>query len=506
MEKSIQESVINICSKRGIVYPSAEIYSSMAGIFSYGPVGHLIKENIKNLWIEKFIRSENNVFQISSSTLLPHSALKASGHLDTFNDPLVQCLNNKCNSNYRLDHLLEGLSDGSLEGKSATSLAEIMKNKGIKCPRCSGELGEAREFNLMFGTNIGPTKEKKAYLRPETAQNMFLDFRKISHSMRLKLPFGIAQIGKAYRNEISPRNFLIRMREFEQLEIEMFVDEDEINSHPRWNEIADIKIRLLTKDAQVNGGEIVEIKISEAVRLNLIKNQYLAYYLSLETQFLIDLGIPKDQFWFRELLEHQVAHYSKANYDLEVQFENLTIECVGNSYRADYDLKKHMEHSNQKKMHIDINGKKVVPHVIEPSFGLDRLFYITLMAAYRNTDRKWDWLKLPNSITPWEAKICPLMKKEELKGYATELFWDLKDAGVEVVYDETGAIGKRYARADEIGIPYVLTVDYQTLEKGDLTIRDRDTTKQVRVKATAVSLAQIIRDLIFNIITWEDIE
>ena len=504
-KQDLVSEVINLCSKRGIIFPSAEIYGSLAGSYCYGPIGELIRQNLIALWRQKFVHSEENIHQIYGATILPESVFKASGHLATFNDPVIQCKNTGCNSNFRIDHLLQDVTGKSFEGKSLEAMAEVIREKKVTCPRCKGNFGELSEFNLMFKTSYGAKSDNLAYLRPETAQNIFLNFRRIAHAMRAQLPFGVAQIGKAYRNEISPRNFLIRMREFEQMELEMFVDPDKLNEHPRWEEVYDTEVMILTRDAQEAGKGATKFKLEDAVQQGIIHNQYLAYYISLENDFMKELGVNEEQFWFRHLKDTEVAHYSKANYDLEILFPAGTIiECVGNAYRTDYDLKTHAKHSNTKNIHIvSKDGKKVVPHVIEPSFGLDRLFYAILLSAIRKGDREWIWLKLPNSLAPYETQVSPLFRKDGLKEFANNLFWELKDDGLDVLYDESGTIGKRYARADEIGIPFTVTIDYESLENEDVTLRDRDTTEQVRVKRT--ELAETIRELIFGVISWTDL-
>jgi glycyl-tRNA synthetase len=304
---------------------------------------------------------------------------------------------------------------------------------------------------MMFETNIGSVGGVKGYLRPETAQNIFLNFRRISHSMRAKLPFGIAQVGKAFRNEISPRNFLVRLRELEQMEIEMFVDPDDLNNHPSWDEA---------------------------------------------------LGIPKGQYWFRELLTHERAHYSAANYDLEIKFPFGIVECIGLAYRTDYDLTKHQEHSKTK-MHIDQDGKKVIPHVIEPSLGVDRLIYASLLSAYQKEGRDWTWFNFVNALAPWEVVVAPLMKKDGLAEAAKQIFWELKDLGVDVLYDQSGAIGRRYARADEIGIPLVITFDYDSFEKDTVTIRERNSMEQIRVPIQ--DIGGIIKEYTMDLTDWKEL-
>ncbi|MHA2029679.1 MAG: glycine--tRNA ligase [Candidatus Kariarchaeaceae archaeon] len=499
-KQTLQDEIIDVCLRRGIIFPSAEIYGGTAGFYEFGPVGSAIHHNLINLWRDMFISSEDNVYEISGSLILPEKVFAASGHLDSFNDPLTQC--NKCKSMYRVDHLILEQLDRSVEGLSITELNDILINEDIKCPNCKGDLSKPRDFNMMFETNIGSVGGVKGYLRPETAQNIFLNFRRISHSMRAKLPFGIAQVGKAFRNEISPRNFLVRLRELEQMEIEMFVDPDDLNNHPSWDEIEEIEVNLLSEEAQENetGPEIMTI--NDGMEKGIILNQYLAYYIAKEAEFVEALGIPKGQYWFRELLTHERAHYSAANYDLEIKFPFGIVECIGLAYRTDYDLTKHQEHSKTK-MHIDQDGKKVIPHVIEPSLGVDRLIYASLLSAYQKEGRDWTWFNFVNALAPWEVVVAPLMKKDGLAEAAKQIFWELKDLGVDVLYDQSGAIGRRYARADEIGIPLVITFDYDSFEKDTVTIRERNSMEQIRVPIQ--DIGGIIKEYTMDLTDWKEL-
>ena len=499
-EPSLQEEIIDVCLRRGIVFPSAEIYDGPSGFYEYGPVGDALRRNLMDLWRENFVNAEDNVYEISGSTILPESVFMASGHVDSFNDPLTQCDN--CKSMFRVDHIIQEQTNMNVEGKSLDELFAIITEKNVVCTNCKGQLTQPRSFQLMFQTNIGSLGGATGYMRPETAQNIFLNFRRVSHSMRAKLPFGIAQVGKAYRNEISPRNFLVRLREFEQMEIEMFVDPDKINEHPHWDEIDEIEVNLWSSERQSegNGPELMTIK--KGLEKGIIKNQYLGYYIALESEFIQALGVDKDKFWLRELMDHERAHYSQANYDLEIQFPFGIVECIGLAYRTDYDLMKHQEKSGTK-MHIDQNGQKVIPHVIEPSFGVSRLVYAVLLSSYQKQGRDWTWFKFMNSLAPWEAVIAPLMKKDGLKEAAYELFRELKDMGVDVLYDESGAIGKRYARADEIGIPFVITYDYESKEEETVTVRERNSMDQIRVPITDV--ASVIKEYTMDVVEWEDL-
>ncbi len=503
-QKSLQEEIVEVCLRRGIIFPTAEIYGGVAGFYEFGPVGQTLRLQLINLWRQHFIQSEENIVEIFGSTILPEKVFEASGHIEGFSDPLTQC--DKCKSMYRADHLLENHDTETINFDVLTlqMLDTRINELKIRCPSCGGNLLPTKKFNLMFETTIGPSSDKKGYLRPETAQNIFINFKRIANFLRDKLPFGVAQIGKAYRNEISPRNFLVRMREFEQMEIEMFVNPDEINEHPSWDEISDLEINILTRENQLKKQKFKRMTVQKALDDNIIPNQYFGYYLALESEFIEMLGVETSQFWFRHLLEDETAHYSKANFDLEVQFPFGVVECVGNAYRTDYDLKKHQEYSKANLFVVTPEGKKIVPHVIEPSFGVTRLIYIILLNAYQNKSRDWTWFKFPNVLAPYEVLVAPLMKKDGLKEEAYNFFWELKDEGIDVIYDESGKIGKRYARADEVGVLYCITIDYQSLEDETVTIRDRDTTIQYRIPTDAT--AQVVKELVLGLISFEDLQ
>lgn len=498
--QTLQDEIVDVCLRRGIIFPSAEIYGGAAGFYEFGPVGSALRQNLINLWRDMFINSEDNVYEIAGSLILPEKVFAASGHMDSFNDPMTQCKN--CKSMFRVDHLILDNLDLNAEGKSLEELKEIIKENNLICSKCKGELSDPRDFNMMFETNIGSVGGVKGYLRPETAQNIFLNFRRISHSMRAKLPFGIAQVGKAFRNEISPRNFLVRLRELEQMEIEMFVDPEELNKHPSWEEIEDIEVNMYSEKAQQSEKGPERMTMKDAVDRGIILNQYLAYYIAKEAEFVEALGISQKQYWFRELQTHERAHYSQANYDLEIQFPFGIVECIGLAYRTDYDLLKHQEHSKTK-MHIDQDGKKIIPHVIEPSMGVDRLIYASLLSSYQKEGRDWTWFKFVNALAPWEVLVAPLMKKDGLAEAAKQIFWELKDLGIDTIYDQAGAIGRRYARSDEIGVPLVITLDYETLEKDTVTIRERNSMEQIRVPVE--ELSSIIKEFTLDLTSWEDL-
>jgi glycyl-tRNA synthetase len=357
----------------------------------------------------------------------------------------------------------------------------------------------------MLKLSVGPLRNAKtAYLRPETAQTIFMNFRHVMTTMRAKLPFGIAQIGHSFRNEISPRQGLLRLREFSQMEIETFVDPAKIMEHPAIDEVKNIIINFIPQKPQLEalekgiaGPDGEDQSIEKLLQTGDIINPFLAYYLGKEEIFYETLGVPHEHIRFRHMTPAETPFYSKGNYDVEVKLSLGWKEVVGNAYRTDHDLNTHQTFSKTK-LEYDNEGVKVLPHNIEPSFGVERAFYCTLEHAYRpeKLDRDWAWFKFPPKIAPYKVHIYPLMKKEELAEPANKIYLAFKKEGISVLYDKTGAIGKRYARADEIGTPFCITIDYDTIQKhpSTVTIRDRDTMDQIRVPIENSVL--IIKDLI----------
>jgi len=479
-KKSKMEKVVEVCKRRGIIFPTAEIYGSLAGFWDYGPVGTLMKRKIENYWREFFVSAEENIVEIDGSIVLPEAVFKASGHLESFVDPITQC--KKCKTIHRADHLIEEATKKFVEGKTPKELTETLRTNKIKCPACSGTLSDVRMFNLMLATDVSAVGGQAAYLRPETAQNIFTSFKRIFLSSRGKLPFGVAQIGRSFRNEISPRHFVIRVREFNQFEIEMFIDPEDADNCPGFKTAAKSKINFFTCEAQQQkGGKPTTLTIESALKKKLIPNKYLAYFMAKEMQFYQLLGIPVTALRHRHMLPEETPHYSKGNFDMEIKFEFGWKETVGNAYRGDYDLKKHAKHSKID-LSVAVDGHKVVPHVAEPSFGLERTFAgVLLHCFHEDKGRGWNWFAFPPKIAPYGVAVMPLMKKGKLPEKAKEVYKSVKIC-VDAFYDETGSIGKRYARADEIGIPFCITIDYDTLKDDTVTLRDRDTTKQRRVK------------------------
>lgn len=488
----MKSNITELAKRRGLFLPSFEIYGGASGFYDYGPVGALIKNNIEEAWRKKFVLKEE-LFEISSPNIGIEDIFIASGHAKHFADPIIKC--KKCRKVYRADHLIEeyGIKTQNL---SVDDLGEIIRRENLRCTSCKGELSDIGSFNLMFATSIG-ADSKKAYLRPETAQHIFILFSRLYEINRKKLPLGVAQIGRAYRNEISPRQALIRLREFSQAEIEYFIFPDK-KKHERFEEVASIELRLLPAENK----EEIKISAKKAVEKGIIANELLAYFIARTDEFLREIGIPKEKIRFRQHEKHERAHYALDCWDAEVLTQAFSwIEVVGIADRGDYDLKAHSKASGEKLTAFD-GEKHVIPHVIEPSFGIDRIFYCVIEAAYKD-DGKRKFLKLKPKIAPYLAAVFPLLTKEELIKKSHKLFALLKNKNIFCYHDTSGSIGRRYARADEIGVAFSITVDFQTLEDSTVTIRDRDTTEQKRVNIK--ELAEILRKLREGEITFNEL-
>lgn len=484
MTKSLLDSIMTVCLRRGVLFPTAEIYGGLAGFYDFGPVGTRLRNNLIHLWRQHFIESQDFVYEMSGTTLLPASVFKASGHLDHFTDPSAECSRGHVT---RVDQLIEERLKIQAEGKSDDELDEIIREKNLRCPICGEPLGEVKSFGLMFGTSVGGER-RQAFLRPETAQNIFLAFRRIQTATRAKLPLGVAQIGKSYRNEISPRQSVVRVREFGQMEIEYFINPDSINECPLFSELKNVELPIVTREVQQEAAEkgsteysTTLMTVEEAFTQGFVPNQWMASILGNEMVFIPQLGIPKEAIRFRHMRPEETPHYSGGNFDLEIQLSIGWKEVIGNAYRRDHDLQAHMKGS-QKDLSIDVEGTKVIPHVIEPSFGIERLLYCILEHTYRpkDEDRGWTWFQFPSQLAPFDATILPLLKKPALEEIARRLYNKCRIQNLAVLYDEKGRIGRRYARADEIGIPSAVTIDPQTLEDDTATLRSRDTAKQTR--------------------------
>jgi len=473
----LHEHLMEISMKRSFLIPSAEIYGASSGFYDYGPIGCLIKKRIENEWRKQFL-VKNGFLEIESCMVLPEIVLQASGHVGSFSDPLVEC--KKCKGSFRADHLVTQQTSEGVKDVGAQQLVEMIKKYGVKCPNCNEPtLGEVGTFNLMFKTNVGAADGNVAYLRPETAQGIFLDFGRIFRNFGSKLPLAIGQVGKSFRNEISPRQALVRMREFTQMEIEYFFNPQNPKIE-NFSEVADVKMRLGEDEQSAR-----EMGASEAVAQKIIPNEIMAFFIAQQQVFYERVGIPKEKFYFRVLGEKERPHYSLGNIDMEVQSSFGWIETTGNAYRTDFDLASHAKFSKQDlSVFVEEEKKRMLPHVVEPSMGVDRLFWCMLEHTYRgkSEQKDWEWFDLPPCISPYDASVFPLMKKDGMAEKAQEVCRMLREDGLQVNYSESGSIGKRYARADEVGVCYCITVDYDTLKDGTVTVRFRNDGGQVRIK------------------------
>lgn len=472
---SKSDEITAIASKRGFFYQTAEIYGGKAGFFTYGHLGKLIKNNFESSWRDYFLKLDDNFYEIQSNNILPEQVFQASGHLQNFNDPLVEC--NSCHFRFRADQFLEDCGIKT-EGLGVEEMSGVIHNNKLKCPKCGGALGSVKWFNMMFPVTIG-FAEEKAYLGPETAQAAYITFNQEFEATRKKLPLGLAIIDKAYRNEISPRQLFFRLREFTQAELQIFFDPEEIDNvdEANWNSVK--KYELILKP--FNQNKLVKMAAEEAnKKLSLPK--FYVYHMAKIQQFYLDvLKIPEKRFRFRELGEEERAFYSKIHWDIELELETLGgfKEVAGIHYRTDHDLKGHAKQSKQN-LEIFYNNKKFIPHVLELSFGVDRNILAFIDLFYKKENER-DLFQFPSIIAPIKVAIFPLVNKDGMDALAREIY-DSSKKDLGCFYDDSGSIGRRYRRQDEIGTPFCVTVDSESLKDKTVTLRDRDTMKQNRVK------------------------
>lgn len=443
MEKLTMEKLVAFCKQYGYVFQGSEIYGGLANTWDYGSLGVLLKNNIKNAWMKKFIQEDINCVGLDSAILMNPKTWEASGHIDTFSDPLIDC--KKCKTRHRADKLVEADGVEDAGGMNHEELMNYIKEHNITCPNCGAlDYTDIREFNLMFKTFQGVTEDAKntVYLRPETAQGIFVDFLNVQRSMRLKVPFGIGQVGKSFRNEITPGNFIFRVREFEQMEMEFFCKPgDELNWHQ--------------------------------------------YYKDYCYNFLLSLGIKKENLRLRDHSKEELSFYSNATTDIEYKFPFGFGELWGIASRTDYDLTQHQRVSGVSQAYLDPEtNEKYIPYVIEPSVGVDRMFLTVLCDAYDeemlDNNETREVLHLHPYLAPYKVAVLPLAKKYHSEK-AHEV-WKSLASKFSCSYDEAGSIGKRYRRCDAIGIPFAITIDDETINNNTVTVRDRDTMEQVVVK------------------------
>ena len=473
------DKIVELAKRRGFFWPSYEIYGGASGFVTFGPLGSVLKRRIEDKF-RAFYTRPLGITEIESSVILPSKVFEASGHVEHFKEPLTECTN--CKRKFRADHLLQEqakMSDTETEKLTLTELKDEIDKRKVRCPECNGILGEPKHFMTMFTTTIGPYSDAVGYGRPEAAQSIFVEFRRLWELARERLPFGIVQIGHALRNEISPRQGPIRLREFTIMDVEFFFDPEEPNC-TQLKDVENESLQLVRAEAKLKGEkEPITVTVKEALQKGYIKTEWHAYFMALAKRFLRELGVPDEKQRFMEKLDWEKAHYSAQSFDQEIHLERWGwIEVSGHAYRTDYDLKKHMEFSGVD-MRAFKEGRRFIPQVVEPSFGSDRLAYIVVEFAYQaKKDRAV--LCLPRELSPVQVGVYPLVSKDGLPEKALQLYQALVKEGFAVEYDESGSIGRRYARADEAGTPLGITIDYDTLKDNAVTIRDRDSWKQVR--------------------------
>lgn len=550
------ELLSDLAKRRGFFWPSFEIYGGVSGYLDLGPLGARMKRRIEDLWLQLFVY-QHGFATISSPVITPERVFIASGHVEHFKDLMVTCKD--CHRHFKADHAITeampGRTDIPVEAMSQQEVDSFISENSIRCPECGGPLGAAEHFSTMFRTNIGPYGDVAGYARPEAAQGMFVDFKRVFETSREKLPLGIAQIGTVMRNEISPRQGPIRLREFTIMELEFFFDPEDSRCN-YMDRVKDVELPLfLVRDREKDQPKTTRVLASESVRQGFVKNEWSAYFMALSLRFANSLGIPQDKQRFEEKLPAERAHYSAQTFDHQVWLERWGwVEIAGHSYRTDFDLSSHIKgagvdlsifkpyqtpiekqttvivpiesilgpllreksgavmealraadsdevrKSFKEIGHFEIQGfrvlpshvrfehrtvretgRRVIPHVVEPSYGVERIVYSTLEYAYsRVKDRVV--LKVPPDLAPLQVMVFPLMAKDGLAEVASGIANFLAESGFSVEYDDSGTIGRRYARADEIGVPISITIDYETQKTNTVTLRDRDTWGQVRVR------------------------
>jgi len=533
---SVYDDVMELAKRRGFFWPAYEPYGGAAGLFVLGNMGVKLAEKITRVWKDIFVR-RNDFTEVDTPNLVPEAILQASGHVENFKDPMAECLN--CHKRFRADHLVQ---EAGKDLKHGMDLKELLKD--VKCPSCGKNLGwEVSTFLTMFETRLGPYTNSKGYLRPETAQGIFVEFKRIFETERERLPIGVAQVGKGFRNEISPRQGLIRLREFKMLEVEVFFDPEQPRCEMLGNSELEREVTILKEEKEKS------VMLRDGIANGIIVNEWMGYMMFLAQEFLNRLGIPNESIRFREVPEDERAHYSKQTFDLEVNIDGYGwLEVAGIAYRTDFDLSSHMKATgsdytvavplaeprkekvkrwgiNIEKLKeryperwkdimkeysgikdrtgdipksiagididkdvffvreevVEVMHRKFVPHVVEPSFGVERLMLASLCHAYKVKEDRVI-LSLPSYLSPVSVCVFPLVAKEDMIRIARGYERRLKLAGFDTFYDESGSIGRRYARADEVGAALCITVDGQTLQDSTVTFRDRDTWKQYRVR------------------------
>ena len=564
-------TILSMAKRRGILFPAYEIYGGMAGFYDYGPLGSVLRENIISVWRRYFVFGERCA-EIVTSDITPEEVFIASGHVDEFKDFMVQCT--KCHGAFRADHLLQGI-EANADNLTLEQLKNVLIENNITCPDCNGDISEPKPVNLMFETNIGLGNPRHGYLRPETAQGMFVNFQNLYRYFREKLPFGAAQIGRGFRNEISPRQGIIRMREMTLAELEYFFDPKD-SKFEKVKSVANDELALVPAP-----GEELRLTVSDALEQDVINSEIMAYFIARTRRFLGEVGLDLARLRFRKHQPNEMAHYATECWDAEALLSMGWVELVGIANRSAFDLTAHIKATGQElsafipydkpverkaeiitvdmkalgplfktdagkikialesldvaqvkgkdpvKVTVDgqefevpgncyaivtehqkVSGERLIPNVLEPSFGIDRIFYTLLEHSYTEQEppadveveegisAKYNVLTFDPCIAPIKVGVFPLMPKDGLDMIAKEIDSTLAENNIRTYHDESGSIGRRYARMDEVGTPYCVTVDYESKEDQSVTVRDRDTHKQVRVKIA--ELVKVIEDLIIG--------
>ena len=476
------EFIMKLALERGFYFPSCEIYADApAGFWEYGPRGVSIKNKFIDLWRRELVRRDSMI-EIDGSQIMSKSVFVASGHIGNFTDPIIKC--KKCNSTFRADrYISEKTGENVPERSLDEEISQLIKKYQLKCQNCEGDFGYVTRFNMMFRVGIGPAAEE-AYLRPETCQTIFVDFARVFKTMRGKLPLGIAQIGKSFRNEIAPRQSLLRLREFYQAEIEVFCNPSKLDDLPRFEQVKNTVLNIYDERETAT-----QVKAGEAIQQGILPNKLVAYYLCLLNEFYSKTGIDMKRTRFRRLSDTEKAFYASIAFDFEVETSIGWLELVACNYRSDYDLKGHSATSKQNLEVLDpLDQSKVLPHIFELSMGIDRSLYTILEHSY-SQDFQHDnriVLKLKPYLAPVSVGVLPLMNKDGLAEKAEGIYADLKQ-DFDTFLDVSGSIGRRYRRLEEIGTPFAVTIDKITMQDGTVTIRDRDSMQQKRIAVSELS-------------------
>jgi len=492
------DELMSLSVRKGFIWPTADLYGGFAGFYDYGHNGALMKRRLENLWVDYFLHLGEDYYLIDTTSILPEASLKASGHVEHFTDILVTCT--KCGENYRADHLLEEATKKSFEGVPPGQIDALIIEQKIRCPKCKGVLGSSKPFHMMFPLKVGPTGKDEAFLRPETAQGVYINFKREFESLRRRLPLGLAIVGRAFRNEISPRQGTYRMREFYQAELQIFFNPKTFDNEIPFDSISSTELQIARAEKK-DEGKAESIACSDLVASGLPR--FYVYHLEKVQEFYLDcMQIPKDRFRFAELSENERAFYNRIHFDHEVKQDSIGgfKEIGGLHYRGDHDLSGHQALSKVTQT-VTIDGDTFIPHVLELSFGIDRMIWALLDAKYEKGEKTI--LRLPPNLAPIQVGVFPLLSKDGLPEKAKPIAAKLS-RHFKCFYDEGGSIGRRYARMDEIGTPFCLTVDHQTLTDQAVTIRERDTSVQKRI--AVADLVAVLDRLLMGGTKLADIE